>query len=346
NRFEASGEYTERIFQTGNFLFQKFWYVPWLKYNFTILPGYKKGISGSALGGYNIGINKNINTSRKKAAAVVLDFIISVQMQKNLIGKYKFLTAISSLYDDEDVCNNIDCNSLKKIQFIVRPTSNSSDYSDYSKRFRNAAYKYVFDNKNLYEVIDEMEHLTKPYIINLNPKKNIIGFINSILIFICSIIMIYSLKYLFIDKYRSNFEFLPKDFWIIFVLGAFIIMNTFFVDIGKITVTKCKLKIILLNLGFDLNLVPILYKLLINFPIENIEQKFTNITTSINNTSSKSETENDTHDTYIGKSNDTSNSTIQKMIKCHFKTKIELNNSLKRGLGSTSANSFQSSNDL
>jgi len=272
--FETTSGQTKLIFQTGNFLFQKFWYVPWLNYNFTILPGNMDGISGSALGGYNIGINKYINHEKKMAAATVLKFITSPEMQKKLIKDYKFLTAIPSLYDDEEVCNSIDCNSLKKVQFIVRPTSNSSDYSDYSERFRNSAFEYIFKNKDISDVVDEIEHITKPYDITLNPKNNITEFILSILIFICSIVMIISIKYIFIDKYKSNFEFLPKDFWIIYIVGAFIMMNAYYIDLGKTDITKCKFKIILLNIGIDLNLLPILYKLLINFPIENKYSKW------------------------------------------------------------------------
>jgi len=273
--FQAPGGYTEVLFKNGNFLFQKFWYVPWLNYNFTLLPGKKKGISGSTLGGYNVSINKFINEERKKAAATVLRFIGSLEMQKKIINEYEFLTSISSLYEDKDVCSHMNCELLRNIQFVARPTVNSSDYSKYSEQFRNAVFKYIYgDDDDLSTVINEIEHLTKPYYITINPKMNLCLFIITILTFLSSILMIFSLIFLFKEKFKANLKFLPTDFWILSIIGAVLIMNSFYLNIGKINILKCFIKSLILIIGFDFNMIPILYKLLVNFPIENKYSKW------------------------------------------------------------------------
>lgn len=258
------------IFNKDNFLFIKSWYFPGTNYNFTIIPGNKDGISGSVIGGFNIGINKYINDYRKNAAIIVFEFITSKALQKKIIKNYKFLSAIPSLYDEEDICTNINCNIIKKIQFITRPTSNFTSYSEYSDTYRDIIYKYLYGNDSISNVIDNLEYLTTPYYISLNPKKNIYEFIISILISSFSIFMFLSMVFLFIKKYKPIFDFLPKDFWILYIIGTIFIMNIFYMDIGKIDIKKCQIKTILLILGINFNLIPLLYKLSINFPIKNI----------------------------------------------------------------------------
>ncbi|ORX42904.1 hypothetical protein BCR32DRAFT_273667 [Anaeromyces robustus] len=81
--------------------------------------------------------------------------------------------------------------------------------------------------------------------------------------------MFLSLILLFMEKYEPLFRFLPKDFWIISVLGSFIVLCANFTIYGKVTILKCLLTMICLTVGFGLNIVPCLYGLIINFPLKN-----------------------------------------------------------------------------
>jgi len=53
-------------------------------YKKSILPGNIEGISGSTIGGYNIGINNKISNNRKEKAIEVFKYITSWDIQKNI----------------------------------------------------------------------------------------------------------------------------------------------------------------------------------------------------------------------------------------------------------------------
>jgi len=81
--------------------------------------------------------------------------------------------------------------------------------------------------------------------------------------------MLLSLTFLFIKKYELCFSFLPKTFWIFIILGLIIIISEPFTLFGELDETKCHLRPILFSYGFTLHFIPVLYKLIINFPLEN-----------------------------------------------------------------------------
>ncbi|OUM62604.1 hypothetical protein PIROE2DRAFT_61788 [Piromyces sp. E2] len=75
-------------------------------YTKTNLVGGKNGLSGTTIGGYNIGINNNINKSHKRLAIEAFKFITSKATQKKYLIKSQTLSAIDSLYDDPEKCNS------------------------------------------------------------------------------------------------------------------------------------------------------------------------------------------------------------------------------------------------
>eukprot|EP00833_Pecoramyces_ruminatium_P008684 jgi/Orpsp1_1/1182716/evm.model.c7180000082382.1 len=111
---------------SGNSIFTKFWYSHnnFPTYKKIPLIGYKKGISGSVIGGLNIGINKFISKDNINAAVKVVEFMTSMEIQKKLIMEYRSITAIQSLYKDEEVCKVVDCDLLNSIQPVTRPYTN------------------------------------------------------------------------------------------------------------------------------------------------------------------------------------------------------------------------------
>ncbi|OUM60150.1 hypothetical protein PIROE2DRAFT_14141 [Piromyces sp. E2] len=160
---------------SGEFLFMKYWYNPdldeSLSYNITKLPGGNKGITGSIIGGYNIGLGKNIDNNKKSAALKVLSFIASKEMQKKIIMNNHSYSSIPSLYEDTEVCSKIDCEFFKSIQLVPRPKEKY--YDDYSEKFRNYIYEYIFNDKSLSEKIQNIININKFYWVTID--TNIVG---------------------------------------------------------------------------------------------------------------------------------------------------------------------------
>jgi len=134
---------------SGNFIFFRYWYIgeKFDSLNTTVsfnpLPGNIKGVSASCVGGNNISMNRYISEERKKAAGEVLSFIHSFEEQKYGILSSNLRSAIHSTYKDKEVCEKIDCVKFSNIQSIVRPSSSSINYEQFSKKFRELAKSYI-----------------------------------------------------------------------------------------------------------------------------------------------------------------------------------------------------------
>ncbi|KAL6605016.1 hypothetical protein U3516DRAFT_840618 [Neocallimastix sp. 'constans'] len=258
------------LFNNGNFIFSKFWYSPFFPYKYKLLPGSKEDLSGSVIGGYNLGINRYINETKRKAAITAFEFLTSKEMQKRIVIEHKTFSGIPSIYDDKEVCSVIDCEIFREAQLIIRPMNKLKNYNKYSERFRNNVYDFLYGNKTASEVLKNIDDITRIYYISLNPKESFLGLFIIIITFISSVIMLLSLLFLRIENYKEKLNFLSNDFWVLSVLGACIMMSALYTEIGEIKVIKCHFKPILLCIGYTLNLIPILHKLIINFPEKNI----------------------------------------------------------------------------
>ncbi|OUM66375.1 hypothetical protein PIROE2DRAFT_20175 [Piromyces sp. E2] len=171
---------------TGQALFNKFIYlrkeVVNPDYKITIMPGYKKGISGSTVGGYNIGINKYLDSNKKDAAVKVVTFMTSKEAQRDIVvNNFKILSGISSLYEEgEEICNeNKDlCEYYKKIQPVNRPISKVEDYTRYSEKLRSIVYKYLYGNEQPEIVLKELDDVTRFYYLSVKSTWGIDLLIN------------------------------------------------------------------------------------------------------------------------------------------------------------------------
>ncbi|ORX77361.1 periplasmic binding protein-like II [Anaeromyces robustus] len=269
--FQSFELYSAGKFAEGNFLFMKFWYYAFLndRYILSGLPGSKPGISGSVVGGYNLGINKFISETSRDAAVIAFQFMTSKNMQKRFVLKNNIISPIPSLYFDDDVCQYLDCELFKNIQLTVRPNDKASDYSNYSENFRNKIYEYLYGEKSAHEVLQEIDDITKIYYFSINNENSLGGKIYFIINIIISVIMVLLTGFLFIEKYKKYFEFESKMFYYIIILGILLITWNPFTKLGKVESYKCNLQSILLNYGYTLIIIPILYKLIINFPETN-----------------------------------------------------------------------------
>jgi len=265
--FQSNDMYSISKLKDGNAIFLKFWTFPKVNsvYNITILLGDKEGISGSAIGGYNIGIDKNINKEKKKFAIEALEYITSWDTQKRYLINDHVLSAIDELYNDQEVCHSIDCNLIKSIQSF----SHSYD-ENYYKKFKTYIYDYLYGKASAKNVLDSIVDIKKIYFIRVDPSESFEGLIIFITTSLIIVIILFSTRLLFDIKFREFFKFLTIDLWLLTIFGDLIILSSVFPEYGMRTSVKCKLRYILLSLGYNISITPILYKIINKSPHEDI----------------------------------------------------------------------------
>jgi len=276
----------------GNFIFMRFWYMgedfsifdsplrgevcptaitP--KVSFTGLPGRVPGVSASCIGGSNISLNKYISEERKKAAAEIISFINSYDHQKKCVMEYNSRSAIHDIYSDPDVCKIINCNKFSSMQGIVRPGSSEVNYEEYSKNIRELARSYVLGDTKLSakEIMQKIEDIRKIHFIELTSLTSILILSFTIL----TVILLFSAYiYVSIKRFRTQFIFLPFNYWCVFILGIVITLFYCYTGIYRLEDYNCSIRPFLLSIGFSLIYVPLLLKMVIIFPKKNNLTKF------------------------------------------------------------------------
>ncbi|KAL6604387.1 hypothetical protein LY90DRAFT_498917 [Neocallimastix californiae] len=143
-----------------NYVFYKNYFMPLLNetFHYDILPGNKSELYGVIPTNFNIAICKYISKERKENAIKVLKILTSKEMQKHIMLSYdkyesydliKVISGISSLYDDNDVCEKVDCNFIKRLRFTTMPVFKEDKYYLWSKYFRNKIYEFLYGNGTL-----------------------------------------------------------------------------------------------------------------------------------------------------------------------------------------------------
>ncbi|ORX51131.1 hypothetical protein BCR36DRAFT_45873, partial [Piromyces finnis] len=266
--FQSVIPYTMAKFSSGRSIFLKYWdTIKTTKYTRYRLPGGKSGISGSCVGGSNIGINSFSSEKNIADAAVFIKFITSKETQKESQILYDISSGIMDLYNDKEVCEVVNCKVYKNIQYITKP---KKDYDAYAAFFTEHALKFIYGNKTASQVLHEINDYSKIYKISLNEDDNsslallFIGILSGLMMIFSS-----SLVLLYIKKFKKYYNFLSKDFWFISILGLCLILGAGFLEYGDISKFKCQFKWIMVTFGISLNLIPILHKLLVCFPEEN-----------------------------------------------------------------------------
>eukprot|EP00833_Pecoramyces_ruminatium_P004710 jgi/Orpsp1_1/1178742/evm.model.c7180000066564.1 len=263
--------FSMRKSERNNLLFFKFWYLPRFRpnYKITTVPGLKEGISGSVVGGPNIGVSIFSEISKREAVTEVLKYITSKDIQRKYVIESNSFSPIPSLYEEEEVCKKVDCNFFKSLQLVLRPVSVLKDYSTYSTKYRKAIYEFLYDNQSPMEVFRKIEEITKIYFISFETSDTTVGLIFLIFEIILSIVFMGSLVFLFIEKFKPYFRMLPNSYWIICMMGQILMLTNIFVDIGEKSILKCHLKVFIISISYSLYLIPLFYFLIINFPEEN-----------------------------------------------------------------------------
>jgi len=256
-----------KSFMKGNFVFFRYWYFgegfPNLSYKliFNHLPGNKKGVTASCIGGSNISMNKFISEERKKAAGEILSFLHSYEHQKYGIITSNIRSAIHSTYSDPEICKNIDCPLFSTLQSIVRPNSFSVNYEEYSEKLRTLIKSYINGETDMTakEVLTKIDDIKRIHFIEINSITGIAIMAITILTFI---LLLISYVYISTKRFKSQFSFLPYHYWSIIIIGILMIAGYSFTGIDVITSYKCLIRPFLLSVGFDLIYMPLFLKLI------------------------------------------------------------------------------------
>jgi len=272
-------ETVNKILQDSS-IFLKFWVLAEplaskidANYGMAPLPGGNENISTASINGYNVGINKEVEIfdERREAAIKVIKYITSKEMQKQYFLNGDIVTAIPSLYDDDEICQKRNCELFKNIQSLldIDHTYGFYDKYKYEEKYGKLAASYLFEKKDLSEVLNKIEDITKIYYISMDPDDNYIGLIIIIIVSIFSTLMLFSLIFTFMENFQPFFENLSIDSWIILISGLILILCSALTKLGKLSDKKCHLELLLNSIGISLYLIIILYELIINFPEDN-----------------------------------------------------------------------------
>jgi len=237
----------------------------------TALPGRKEGVSGSYIISTNLGVDNYISQERKEAAIEFMKFISMKETHKKYIINNYFFSGITELYDDEEVCNVIECDIIKNVYpfSFMDNDVNLFGNDKFQKKYKDTIFEYLYNDKPINEVLKKIENISKFYTFTWKTDESNIGLIIFIIFLVFSANIALSLIFLFIKKLNRKFRFLTKDFWIITILGSLIILSSVITLYGNVTNVKCHLRTALINVGFALSICPSLHKLIKNFPEKN-----------------------------------------------------------------------------
>jgi len=260
----------------GLALFLKYWNIPnkdlnRLNFITAPLPGLIEGVSGSSISGYNIGINKFISEDKLEAALMALKFFTSKEIQKKFFTFGSILTAIPSLYEDKEACAVENCDLYPKMQFTSRPVIKNENFIEYYLQYVGYMNSYLYGNEDVKDVLEKIDNIRKIHYTSITSDVNYstLGLVFFIIDLSLSIFLLLSLILLFMKRFKEAFNFLSIDSWIISIFGLIILLGICFARYGPVTQFKCNCIFVSLLLGYTLNMIPILHKLIVIFPEKN-----------------------------------------------------------------------------
>ncbi|KAL6598131.1 periplasmic binding protein-like II [Neocallimastix sp. 'constans'] len=265
-----------KLLLEGKGIFVKFWTLDYnsletLSYKTSVLPGIKEGISGSVVAGYNLGITNNISPEKLEASIIAIKYLTSKELLKKIFLIENILAGIDSLYDDEDICKKIDCETMKNIQPIHRPYSKYYEIKFYNQKISNFVLQFLYKNEEASEVLEKIRDLTRIHYISVidNDAYKSLIMVIFVMTHILFYMILFSLILLFFKKFDAKFQYLSKDSWIISIIGLAMVLSSIFTLYGTVTEIKCQLYFILIVIGNTLNLIPVFHKFIVDFPETN-----------------------------------------------------------------------------
>jgi len=161
--FFSNENYTFSKLIDGKSIFIKYWlvrepFINTIPYYYSITPGFKEGLSGSMMIGTNIGIAKDLSKEKKEEVLNMFKYITSKEFQKDFTMEYKAIPAITELWDDDEICKDVQCDLIKNIQVIQRPKYLKEGSEENNQNYRNYIYQYLYGNKAIEETVKQIKN--------------------------------------------------------------------------------------------------------------------------------------------------------------------------------------------
>jgi len=240
------------------------------------LPGKDNEVSASCINGVNISINKALENQeeKKKAAAMVVQYFTSNYTQHDLVLYFARHSAITNLYNKNThnhICDKYNCPLYNSIQGIVRP-ANDYRYEDRSKRLRQYIYQYIYGDEG--SVNDELLDKVIQDVINISKVYNfkilsVIGIIILVGIVLCMNFIISSFFYVYSNRYKKHFSFMPFSYWCIFFMGLLLLACYPLTGFENLTVYHCRARPLILSIGVTMVNLPFILGIISQRPDKN-----------------------------------------------------------------------------
>ncbi|ORX77175.1 hypothetical protein BCR32DRAFT_283426 [Anaeromyces robustus] len=161
-----------------------------------------------------MGIVKNMTEEEKYASLEVVKYFTSKEYQSNMFRNRLCLTSHTEVLNDKEICKNAPCDLVKEIQFTGEPLFIKKGPQNYSKKYKQYIYQFLYNNESINRILKYINDVTKTYYISLNTENSYVGFTVFIFISVVSALMILSLIVVFNDNFQPFLMFLPTGFWI------------------------------------------------------------------------------------------------------------------------------------
>ncbi|ORX82031.1 periplasmic binding protein-like II [Anaeromyces robustus] len=265
--------------ENKNYIFFRSWYIDdiykpstngqrEISLKFAPLPGNKPGISGSCVGGSNMSISKYLSKEKADAAVEVMKYLFNKEFQKYLVLNVKKISAMQSIYQDNEVCDVINCTIYGEMQGVVRPNNLAIDYEDYSNQLITQVRDYIIEGKTKKpeDVLTQIDDIRRIHYVEYSSISGIIIMVVVVIIFI---LLIFTYIFISIKRKRVQFKFLSFSYWCLYLIGTFLLVCSCFTHIGNIQNYSCYLRLFLITIGFTLSFIPFIIKITLNFPRRN-----------------------------------------------------------------------------
>jgi len=149
-----SETYSESLLLSGKAIFLNYWNVDNNSiYEKSVSPGFEENVFSSYVRDINIALSKYANEESINGATMIIKFLTSKEIQKQIIINYHIYSELLSLYDDEEVCSVVNCDYYKNLQPItIPPIQNYGNFSHYVKENFN---KYLNGELMADELLNE-----------------------------------------------------------------------------------------------------------------------------------------------------------------------------------------------
>ncbi|TPX74488.1 hypothetical protein CcCBS67573_g04237 [Chytriomyces confervae] len=256
-------------FQSGEAVFMRYWPSAMLtmrqagvnfSFKVTGLPGTSRQTKfASTLGGWQLALSKA--TKDEEAALSTLFFMATAEFQKFRFMTLGLFPTVSSLYQDPEVCEKVDCELFGNLNVTVRPSSRSgAHYLEVSRLLYTVVNSYFGQKMSLDAALDEsvlgIEQTIGTYTAIIVSQARFIHY-DDIITKVCAVLAFVGILSaivltVFVRINRKNPVMIAAspDFLCLIMLGVVLELGAILLFVGKPTNAVCIAQPYVITLGY------------------------------------------------------------------------------------------------